>query len=95
MARSTSVDKRSVLPVFIVFVICCIVFSGVLHAQQTEEAPATEAVPTAEVATEIPTSDQAAKPEADEGACVHPGVKRECHRRAQLRSVRAVRFPVR
>ena len=77
MVRSTSNNKGTVLPVIIVFAICCMMFSGVLYAQQVEEAPATEAVPTAEVAAETPVSDQAAVPEAGEGASMDVKAKLE------------------
>ena len=72
MVRSTSGGQRIVLPVLTVFIICCMLFSGVLYALPAEETPATEAAATATEVTPdgAPVAGQGTEPVAEEDTAI-------------------------
>jgi len=65
MDRSTSGDARTVLPFLTAFIMCCLMFSGVLFALSADETPLTEAP-----ATDDPVVEAAAVEPAVESIAV-------------------------
>ena len=66
MVRSTSGGTSAVLPVLTVFIICCVLFSGVLFALQTDESPVTKSPVTEVPAAEAVAAEQVAESTAEE-----------------------------